>query len=133
MSIGLQYINLNQKVFAYKKSKMQNNNTFRKSSKMNKKMSEKDNTIIMSDEYLSESGVQGGKALGENIALISFIIGIPFLAISIYALCGILFGFGFSANAAVIILVLLVFVIGLLLTIGGYTIYKTKHDKKVDL
>ena len=30
---------------------------------MNKKTSKEDNTVIMSDEYLSESGVQGGKLL----------------------------------------------------------------------
>ena len=43
---------------------------------MNKKTSEKDNTVIMSDKYISESGVQGGKIIGEHIALGSFIIGI---------------------------------------------------------
>lgn len=42
---------------------------------MNTKTSEGDNTVIMSDKYLSESGVQGGKSIGEHIALGSFIMG----------------------------------------------------------
>ena len=96
---------------------------------MNKKISKKDNTVIMSDKYLSEAGIQGGKVVGEHLALGSFIVGIPFLAISIYALVSMIFGFGFPTNTAVIILVISVFVIGLLMTLGGYTIYRTKHTK----
>ena len=96
---------------------------------MVKKTSEEDNTVIMSDKYLSESGVQGGKIIGEHIALGSFIIGIPFLIIGLIALIGMLFGF-FPTNTAIIILVLLVTVIGLLLVIGGYNIHRTKHIKK---
>ncbi len=97
---------------------------------MNKKTTKEDNTVIMSDKYLSESGVQGGKIIGENIALGSFIIGIPLLIIGIYALLNILFGWGFPTNNAIIILVLLVIIIGLLVTIGGYSIYRTKNVKK---
>ena len=97
---------------------------------MNKKTSKEDNTVIMSDKYLSESGVQGGKVIGEHIVLGSFIIGIPFLIIGLIALFGMLFGFGFPTHTAGIIAVLLVTVIGLLLVIGGYNIYRTKHVKK---
>jgi uncharacterized protein YneF (UPF0154 family) len=42
-----------------------------------------------------------------------------------------LFGFISPLNMADIILVLLVTVIGLLLTIGGYFIYRDKHGKKL--
>ena len=95
-----------------------------------KKTSEKDNTVIMSDKYLSESSVQGGKIIGEHIALGSFIIGIPLLLIGLIALVGMLFGFGSPTHAAGIIGALVVTVIGLLLVIGGYNIYRTKHVKK---
>ena len=92
---------------------------------MNKKTSK---TVIMSDKYLSESGVQGGKVIGEHIVLGSFIGGITFLLIGLYALFSMILGF-FPTNTAIIILVLLVTVIGLLLIIGGYSIYRTKHVK----
>jgi hypothetical protein len=97
---------------------------------MNKKTSEEDNTVIMSDKYLSESGLQGGKVIGEHLALGSFIIGIPFLIMGLIALIGMLFGFGFPTHTAFVIAALLVTVIGLLLVIGGYNIYRTKHIKK---
>jgi hypothetical protein len=97
---------------------------------MNKNTSKEDNTVIMSDEYLSESGVQGGKVIGEHISLGSFIIGIPFLIIGSIVLIGMLFDFGFPTHAAAIIGALLITVIGLLLVIGGYNIYRTKHVKK---
>ena len=97
---------------------------------MNKKTSREDNTVIMSDKYLSESGVQGGKIIGERLALGSFIIGIPFLIIGLIALIGMVFGFGFPTHTAGIIAALLVTVIGLLLIIGGYNIYRTKYIKK---
>ena len=97
---------------------------------MNKRTSKGDNTVIMSDKYLSESGVQGGKAIAEHIALGSFIVGIPLLTIGIYGLINMLFGWGIPTNSAVIILVILVIVIGSLLTLGGYSIYITKHVEK---
>lgn len=97
---------------------------------MNKKTAKEDRTVIMSDKYISESGVQGGKIIGEHLALGSFIIGIPLLTIGTYVLLNILFGWGFPTNNAIIILVLLVFIIGLLMTIGGYSIYITKNVKK---
>jgi hypothetical protein len=84
----------------------------------------------MSDEYLSESGVQGGKAIGEHIVLGSFIFGIPFLIMGSYALINMLFGWGFPTHAAGIIGALLITVIGLLLVIGGYNIHRTKNVKK---
>ena len=97
---------------------------------MNKKTPKDDNTVIMSDKYLNESGVQGGKVIGEHISLGSFIIGIPFLIIGLIALIGMLFDFGFPTHATGIIGALLITVIGLLLVIGGYNIYRTKHGKK---
>jgi putative Mn2+ efflux pump MntP len=97
---------------------------------MNKNKSEQDNTIIKSDKYLSESGVQGGKIIGEHIVLGSLIFGIPFLIMGLIGLF-MVFSFGFpAANTANIILFLLFTVIGLLLIIGAYNIYRTKHIKK---
>jgi len=96
---------------------------------MNKKATKKDNTVIMSDKYLSESGVQGGKVIGEHIVLGSFIAGVTFLLLGLYAIFSMLLG-SFPTNTAIIILVLLVNVIGLLMIIGGYSIYLTKHVKK---
>jgi len=89
---------------------------------MNTKTSEGDNTVIMSDKYLSESGVQGAKSIGEHIALGSFIIGIPLLFIGVFALVGMLFGVGFPTHAVGIIGAVLVSVIGLLLVFCGYNI-----------
>ena len=96
---------------------------------MNKETSKEDHTVIMSDKYISESGVQGGKVKAEHIALGSFIIGIPMLIIGLYAIISMLFNYGFPTHVAGIIAALLVTVIGLLLVIGGYNIYRTKHLK----
>ena len=74
--------------------------------------------------------MQGGKIIGEHIALFSFIFGITFLIIGLILLIGMLLGFGFPTHTAGIILALLVTVIGLLLVIGGYNIHRTKHVKK---
>jgi hypothetical protein len=93
----------------------------------NKEKSEEYN--IESDKNLRDSGVQGGKIIGENLALGSFIFGISFLILGLYAFCSMLFGFGFPTNTADIILALLATVIGLLLIIGGYSIYRSKHVK----
>ena len=79
--------------------------------------------IIMHKD-IKESGLQGGKVIGDNLSLLAFIIGIPMLIIGLYPLFCRLFGFGFPINLATIILVLLVNVIGLLLIIGGYFIYR---------
>ena len=97
---------------------------------MNKNTFKGDKTVIMSDKYISESGVQGGKILGEHIVLGSLLFGIPFLIIGVYGLINMLFGLGFPTNMATVILVLVVFIIGLLLIIGAYNIYRTKHVKK---
>ncbi len=97
---------------------------------MNKNTSKEDNTVIMSDKYLSESGLEGGKVIADHISLGSFIIGIPLLIIGAIALISILFDFGFPNHAAGIIGAFLVTIIGLLLVIGGYNIYKTKHVKR---
>jgi hypothetical protein len=96
---------------------------------MNKTTSEENNTTIKSDKYLSESGVQGGKIIGEHLSLGCFIMGIPFFIIGLYALLNMLFGFGYPANTAIIIGALLAFVIGLLLIIAGYSIHRAKHVK----
>ena len=74
---------------------------------------------------IKEAGLEGGKVIGNNLSLFSFIIGIPLLIIGLYAIISMLFGFGFPLNMATIILVFLVNVIGLLLIIGGYFIYNS--------
>jgi len=84
----------------------------------------------MSDEYLSESGVQGGRIIGEHIVLGSLIFGISFLSIGLYALFSMVFHFGFPINTALIIIVLLVIVMGVFFIIGGYLIYRDKQRKK---
>jgi hypothetical protein len=96
---------------------------------MDKKSLKKNNTVLMSDKYISESGVQGGKVIGEHIVLGSFIVGITFLILGIYAIFSMLIG-SFPTNTAIIILVLIVTVIGLLMIIGGYSIYITRHGQK---
>ena len=96
---------------------------------MNKKK-KKDNTVIMSDKYLSESGTQGGKVIADHIALGSFIFGIPFLAIGIISIIAMIFNFGIPTHAAAIIGVLIITIIGLLLVIGGYNIYISKDKSK---
>jgi hypothetical protein len=60
--------------------------------------------------------------------LFSYIIGIPLLVIGIYGILNILIGWGFPTNNAIIIFVLLIFIIGLLMTIGGYTINNSKNN-----
>lgn len=97
---------------------------------MNKSTSKEDKTVIMSDKYISESGVQGGKVLGENIVLGSLIFGIPFLIMGLIGLFMLFFFETIAANTTNIILMLLLFVIGLLLIIGAYNFYSTKHVKK---
>ena len=79
---------------------------------------------IKFSKNIKEAGLEGGKVIANNLSLFSFIIGIPLLIIGLYAIISMLFGFGFTINMATIILVFLVNVIGLLLIIGGYFIYK---------
>ena len=78
---------------------------------------------IIMHEDLKESGLQGGKVIGNNLSLFSFIIGIPLLILGIYGLI-LLLGFGYDLYLANIILIILVFIIGALLTIGGYFIHR---------
>lgn len=79
---------------------------------------------IKFSEDIKESSIQGGKAIGNNLALLSFIIGIPLLLIGLYSLVNLIFGQWTSINTAIIIGILLVNIIGILLIIGGYFIYK---------
>jgi len=79
---------------------------------------------VQFSEDIKVSGLQGGKVIGNNLTLFSFIIGIPLLIIGLCALVNMLLGLGFPTNSAVVILVLLVTAIGSLLTIGGYFLYK---------
>ncbi len=96
---------------------------------MSGKKTKEDNTVIMKDKYLSESGIQGGKVIADNIVLGSFIVGIPFLIIGSIGLFCIFFDCGLPTNMAVIIAVSLITIIGFLLVLGGYTIYRDKHNK----
>jgi putative Mn2+ efflux pump MntP len=97
---------------------------------MNKKSLKHNRTIIKSDKYLSESGVQGGKILGEHIVLGSLIFGIPLFIMGLIGLF-MLFGLEYIAvNIANVIAVLLLTIIGLLLILGAYNIYRTKNTKK---
>ena len=91
---------------------------------MSKKTSSKDNTIIMSDKYLTESGTQGGKTLGDNLSLFSFVIGIPLLLVGLFGILSILFNSSFESNNAIIILVVLVTIMGSLMTLGGQFLRK---------
>jgi len=97
---------------------------------MAKKSSKNHRAVIMSDKYISESGVQGGKAIADHITLASYIIGIPFLLLGVYAITSIIFNLGFPRHAAGVIAAVLVFVIGLLLVVGAYNIQKTRLEKK---
>jgi len=78
--------------------------------------------IIMHKD-IKESGLQGGKVIGEHLSLISFLIGIPLLVLGFYGLI-LLFVYGYDLNLANIILVILVITIGSLLIIGGYFLRK---------
>ena len=97
---------------------------------MNKKRLNSNGTIIKSDKYLSESGVQGGKIIGEHIVFGSLIFGIPLLTMGFIGLF-MLFVLEYPIiNTANIIAVLLLNIIGLLLISGAYNIYRTKNTKK---
>jgi putative Mn2+ efflux pump MntP len=97
---------------------------------MNKKSLKDNGTIIKSDKYLSESGVQGGKIIGEHIVLGSLIFGIPLLIMGLIGLF-MLIGLEYiTVNTANVLAILLLTIIGLLLILGAYNIYKTKNTKK---
>jgi len=78
-------------------------------------------TDIILHGDLKESGLQGGKIIGNKLSLFSFIIGIPLLILGVYGLV-LLFVYGYNLFLADVILIILVFIIGALLTIGGYFI-----------
>jgi hypothetical protein len=70
------------------------------------------------------SGLQGGKVIGHNLALFSFIMGIPLILAGLYGFFNMAFGLVFPVNNATVILVLVVLSLGSLFTIGGYFLYK---------
>ena len=74
------------------------------------------------------SGLQGGKIIGNKLALFSFIMGIPLLLVCLYGRISMIFDLGFPSNNAVLILVLIVIALGTLFTIGGYFLYKEKKE-----
>ena len=78
---------------------------------------------IIMHEDIKVSGLQGGKALGDNLALFSFIMGIPLLLIGLYGLFNMILDLGFPMNSATLILVFIVLSLGSLFTIGGYFLY----------
>jgi hypothetical protein len=98
---------------------------------MNKEKSEDYNIEL--DKNIRDSGVQGGKIIGEKLSLGSFIIGIPLFTIGIFSLFYMLFISGFPKDMPIILVLfspqLLATVIGLLLIIGGYAIYRAKQIK----
>ena len=75
---------------------------------------------------IKKSGLQGGKVIGDNLFLLSFIIGLPLFFIGLYAILSIILGLGFPSNLATIILVIIATIIGLIMCIGGYFLYKGK-------
>ncbi len=95
---------------------------------MDKKSSSNKRSVIMSDKYVSESGLQGGKAISDHISLLSLIIGIPLLLIGIYGMLNMVLGWGYPTNGPIFIMVVLVLIIGLLMTLGGYSLYKKKNE-----
>ena len=78
---------------------------------------------IIMHEDIKVSGLQGGKALGDNLALFSFIMGIPLLLVGLYGLFNMILDLGFPMNSATLILVFIVLSLGSLFTIGGYFLY----------
>jgi len=100
---------------------------------MNKKTTKQDNTVIMSDKYLSEAGLQGGKIISEKLVLGCFIIGIPLFSVGIFSLFYMLFVTGPPKNWPIILYIFgpqtLSIIIGLLLITSGYCIYRNKHIK----
>ncbi len=81
--------------------------------------------IFMSED-IKESGLQGGKVIGDKLSLFSFIIGIPLLIIGLYGLLSIIFNVDFPINLANVILIIILVSIGLLMIIGGCIIRKNK-------
>jgi len=80
--------------------------------------------IKMHDD-MRVSGLQGGKVLGDHLALFSFLMGIPLTVTGVYGVLALVFDLGFPMNNATIILVLVVLSLGCLCTIGGYFLSRT--------
>jgi hypothetical protein len=82
-----------------------------------------------------ESGVQGGKIIAEKLVLGCFIFGIPLFTIGIFSLFYMLFVTGIPSNWPIILYIFspqaLAIIIGLLLIIGGYFVYRNKHVKNL--
>ena len=87
----------------------------------------------MSDDYVSESGVQGGKIIAEHLALGCFLVGIPFFLIGVFSLCYMLFVGGLPEALSGILILFspqsLATIIGASLIIGGYFVYRDQHRK----
>ena len=87
----------------------------------------------MSDEYLMESGVQGGKIIAEKLVWGYFLIGIPLFAIGIFSWFYMVFVSGVPSDWPIVLYILnpqtLATIIGLILIIGGYFVYRDKHVK----
>src|SRR4030043_299747 len=98
---------------------------------MNKKTSEE--YSIESDKDIRDSGIQGGKVIGKNLALFAFVIGIPLFTIGIVSLFYTLFVTGFPEDWPIILYIFspqsLAVIIGLLAIMSGYIIYRAKHVK----
>jgi hypothetical protein len=98
---------------------------------MSKKTPNEDNTVILSDKYLSESGVQGGKIIAEHLALGCFLVGTPLFIIGLFSLLV----FGVPQDMPIILILLsppsLVMIIGVSLIIGGCFMYRDTHTKKI--
>ncbi len=79
---------------------------------------------VIMHEDLKVSDLQGGKIIGNKIALFSFICGMSLLLIGIYGLISMIFNLGFPINTATIILVMVVISLGSLAIVAGYFLYK---------
>ncbi len=90
---------------------------------MNSKSAADKRGVMMSDKYLSESGLQGGKVLGIHMWLVCFVVGIPFFIVGLIALVGVSFEVGFPTNSAFVFASVLVTVIGALLIFSGYSLH----------
>jgi len=79
--------------------------------------------IIMHKD-IKVSGLQGGKIVGDKLALFSLVMGIPLLFVGFYALISMIFDLGFPMNTATLILVMVIISLGSLSTIAGVLLYK---------
>jgi len=94
---------------------------------MNQKSAGDKRGVMMSDKYLSESGLQGGKVLGIHLWLVCLVGGIPFFSIGVIALIGVVFEVGFPTNSAFVFASVLLTVIGALLMFSAYSLHYSKE------